>query len=169
MPQRVTPSLDDLIQRILDREGGVVQNKGEGYITRFGQTPGFLEQFGLPVPTDRVSAAANYVKWINLTGFHPLVDAGDDLADILLDIAVMSGHQKAIKALQAVLKIPVDGALGPVTLLAIASCDRRQMAREVIAWDIAFQGRIITLNPTAKAQYAAGWANRIAEHVRRLS
>lgn len=160
--------LDILIERILVREGGVADvGDGKG-VTRYGQTPDWLAQFNLPVPKTRTDAAANYAKWIAMTGLDVVLTDADDLADIVLDIAVMSSAGKAVKALQAALKIHVDGVLGTMTLAALGMADRKQLAREVIAWDISYQGRLVTLDPS-RAKYAAGWANRIAEHVRRLS
>jgi len=160
--------INDLIERILDREGGV-KDVGDGKgITRFGQTPGWLEQFNLPSPTTREDAAINYRTWIDIVGFTSILGPGDDLADILLDIAVMSDHHKAIKALQACLSVKVDGVLGDVTREALVGANRATLARLVIAWDMAYQGRLITQNPTLRAQYAAGWAERMAGHVRRL-
>lgn len=163
----MTP-LEALIERLLDREGGVADvGDGKG-VTRYGQTPDWLAQFGLPVPTDRVSAGVNYLKWIDLTGLRPILLPGDDLADIVLDVAVMSDHRKAIKALQAALLVSVDGVVGAKTLAALAKANRAQLARNVIAWDMAYQGRLITLDPS-HAKWAAGWAERMAEHVRRLA
>ena len=160
--------IDALIERILDREGGI-QDVGDGKgVTRWGQTPGWLAQYNLPVPTTRVEAAVNYRTWIDLIGFRSIVEPGDALADILLDIAVMSSAPKAVKALQACLLVKVDGVLGDVTRYALVAADRRRrLACAVIAWDIAYQGRLITLDPT-RAQWAAGWAARLAGHVRRL-
>lgn len=164
----MTP-LDALIERLLDREGGVADvGDGKG-ITRFGQTPEWLEQFGLPAPTTRAEAAVNYKRWLDLVKLTVVVLPGDDLADILLDVAVMSSAPKAIKALQASMHLAVDGVLGPVTLGTLNGSDRRQLARDVIAWDMAYQGRVITMDPTGRARYAAGWAERMAEHVRRLA
>lgn len=167
----MTP-LERLIERILDDEGGI-KDVGDGKgVTRFGQTPDWLARFNFTPPRTRGEAALNYLTWIGLIKFHPLVDPGDDLADILIDIAVMSDHSKAVKALQASLGFAgqdVDGALGSKTLTALAAASRRQLARDVIAWDMSYQGRLITMNPGGRAQYAAGWANRMAKHVRRLA
>ena len=161
--------INELIERILDREGGVADvGDGKG-ITRFGQTPEWLEQFSLPSPTTREDAAINYRTWIDIVGLTAIVAPGDDLADIVLDIAVMSSAPKAIKALQVCLMVKVDGVLGDGTKTALVGADRAKLARAVIAWDMAFQGRLITQNPTQRARYAAGWANRMAGHVRRLA
>jgi lysozyme family protein len=165
--EAVTP-LDALVGRVIQREGGVADvGDGKG-VTRYGQTPDWLAQFNLPTPKTPEDAAANYLTWIALLGFHPLVDAGDNLADILLDIAVMSSGAKAVKALQTALGINADGVLGPQTLEALSrAASREVLATLVIAWDMEYQGSVITLNPQ-RAQYAKGWARRMAEHVRRL-
>lgn len=164
-------ALDALVQRILVREGGI-KDIGDGQgVTRFGQTPGWLAQFKLTAPTTPEQAAANYRVWLAVTHLDLVVgDVPDDLADIVIDIAVMSSAEKGIKALQAVLHVqPVDGVLGPVTLAALARGDRRQLARDVIAWDMQFQGQLITMDPTRLARWAHGWADRLAGHVRGLS
>ena len=163
----VTP-LEALIGRVIQREGGVADvGDGKG-VTRYGQTPEWLTQFNLAAPRSVQEAAANYLRWIDLVGFRPLVDAGDDLADILLDIAVMSSAPKAVKALQAALNVRVDGVLGRETLQALALTGRRRLAFLVIAWDMEYQGKVITLNPQ-RAMYAGGWAARMAAHVRDLA
>jgi len=163
----MTP-LDALIDKLLDREGGIADvGDGKG-VTSWGQTPAWLAEFNLSVPENREQAASNYLIWLEEIGLKPLLTPWDDLADILLDIAVMSSAQKAVKALQSALGVPVDGVLGPRTMAALSGSDRRQLARNVIAWDIEYQGRVITDNPQ-RAEYAAGWAKRMAAHVRRLA
>lgn len=163
----MTP-LETLISRILVDEGGVADvGDGKG-ITSYGQTPGWLAQFNLTAPKTPEEAASNYQRWIVLIGFQALVEAGDNLAWILLDIAVMSDYHKAVKALQASIGIPVDGVLGPATQAAVAAAASREiLAHLVIAWDMEYQGSVITMNPQ-RALYAKGWARRMAKHVRRL-
>ena len=164
----MTP-IQELIQRILVREGGVA-DVGDGMgITRWGQTPAWLATFSLPVPQDAKQAADNYQQWLIVTGLiHVIGPTTDELADIVIDIGVMSSAPKAFKALQAALKLPIDGVLGPATQRALDAADRKQLAREVVAWDTAYQGRLVTLDPS-RAKYSAGWANRMADHIRDLS
>jgi lysozyme family protein len=163
-------AVDVLIARVLDREGGI-KDLGDGKgVTRFGQTPGWLAQFGFTAPTTPVEAAANYAAWLNATHLIRIVGpVVDDLADIVIDIAVMSSAPKGIMALQATLHIPVDGVFGAQTLAALATTDRKQLARDVIAWDMVFQGRLIVHDPIKLARWAAGWAKRLADHVRQLA
>lgn len=159
---------DDLIARIILREGGVADvGDGKG-ITRWGQTSDWLAQFNLPVPQNASEAAVNYARWMQVTGLNFIATAADDLADIVLDIAVMSSAPKAFKALQAAMGLTPDGIFGATTKAVLASTDRSRLARLVIAWDMEYQGRLITLVPQ-RAEYAAGWAARMAGHVRNLA
>lgn len=162
----MTP-IESLIAKLIDREGGIADvDDGKG-VTRFGQTPAWLTQFNLLPPSTREQAAINYLSWLNVVGLTPVMLAGDGLSDIILDVAVMSGHRQAIMALQSVLHVPTDGALGPKTLAALVTADRRELTKLIIAWNMEFEGRIIVNNP-ARARDAAGWAVRLAGHVRRL-
>lgn len=165
----MTLAVADIVNRVLQREGGIADvGDGKG-TTYFGQTKDWLDQFNLPTPKTPTDAAKNYAQWLKVTGLEQVVSVADSLADIVVDIAVMSDHRKGIKALQAALKIQVDGVLGPRTLAALAKIDREQLAREVIAWDMEYQGRLITMDPVQRGRYAAGWSSRMAGHVRSLA
>jgi lysozyme family protein len=159
---------DEIIGRILLREGGVADvGDGKG-ITRYGQTPGWLAQFGLPAPANHAEAADNYAAWLRLTRLDRLIGPqADALADAVIDLAVHSGHVTAIKALQVSVDVRADGVIGPMTLAAIQ--DRPRAAVRVIAWRIEQQGGLIARDPVRYARYALGWARRNAEHVRGLA
>jgi lysozyme family protein len=164
-------SRDEIIARILQREGGVADvGDGKG-VTRYGQTPGWLSQFNLPIPTNETEAAENYAAWMRLTKLDQLLsDRTDTLADAVIDLAVHSGHVVAIKALQGALGVTADGVIGPVTLKAVRiDEDRRRAAAGVIAWRVIQQGNLIAQNPGKYARYAHGWARRNAEHIRGLA
>ena len=161
-------SRDEIVRRIIDREGGVKDvNDGKG-LTRWGQTPGWLTEFNLPIPTNATDAALNYVEWMRVTGLDRLIGAeADSLADAVIDLAVHSGHVTAIKSLQRAIGAAPDGVIGPKTLALIV--DRRVVAADVIAWRLEQQGNLIARDPARYASNAHGWARRNAEHVRRLA
>ena len=169
------PARDEVIRRILEREGGIADvGDGKG-ITRFGQTPGWLEQFDLPMPTNEAEAADNYAAWLAITGLDAVIgDAPDALADFVIDFAVHSGHQPAIRALQIALgHLKVDGTVGPKTRAAIDVLDpvpgrRRCVAASVLAEEVRYQGRLIATQPERYARYAHGWANRNADKILQL-
>lgn len=163
-------AVDDLITGVLLREGPP-QDIGDGKgMTYWGQTPDWLATFHLPIPLTTLDAVENYKSWLEQTHLILIVGAeADDLADIVIDLAVMSSHEKGIKALQAALHVGVDGVMGPETLGALSRVNRPALARAVIAWDMEYQGLIITTHPEKLARWAHGWAHRLADHVRRLS
>lgn len=141
---------------------------GKG-VTRWGQTPGWLTQFNLPIPTNATEAADNYAEWLRLTGLEAVIgDEADPAADFVIDFAVHSGHIPAVKLLQNALKVTADGVIGPKTREAIEWADRRWLAFAVIAGEMKFQGGLITDNPVKHARWARGWANRNAEKLLQL-
>lgn len=160
---------NELIDRVLQREGGVADvGDGKG-ITRWGQTPGWLTQFNLPIPDSSEAAASNYAEWLRLTGLDAVIgDEADPAADFVIDFAVHSGHIPAIKALQSALKVTSDGVIGPKTRTALDWADRRWLAFAVIAAEMKYQGGLITDNPAKHARWARGWANRNAEKLLQL-
>ena len=82
----------------------------------------------------------------------------------MLDSAVQHGPKTAIRWLQKIVRVPVDGILGPVSLEAINRWDTDVLYRMMVAERCRFYGRLITADPT-QAVFAAGWANRIAEFI----
>jgi lysozyme family protein len=158
-----------LIEMVLVREGGV-KDVGDGMgVTRWGQTPKWLADFGFPVPTTREDAAANYRSFLTRTGLIGLCALADPLADFVIDYAVHSHHSVAIRALQAAMgTVMVDGIWGPETELAVDRSDRRRLAAKVLIAETRHQGRLITNAPDKYARYAAGWANRQADKLELL-
>lgn len=158
-----------VISAILLREGGV-KDVGDGKgLTRWGQTPEWLEEFDLPIPTSADEAAENYHRWLLLTNLIAVCDMPDSLADIVIDWAVHSGHRPAVKAMQRVLGVAVDGVLGTETETALQSVRRDLLARRVLAASDRYKGRLITDDPARYARFAAGWANRRAQQIEDLS
>jgi len=87
---------------------------------------------------------------------------------MVVDFAVHSGHQVAIRTLQKALGVDVDGVIGPETQAAIDGCDRAQIARHVIAGRLRFVGRLITDSPWSHGRFAAGWCARLAGQIEAL-
>lgn len=162
---------DEIVDRVIAREGGVAQVVGETWITRWGQTPQWLATFKLPTPISVEEAHDNYVAWLHLTRLDRLIgETPDVLADVVIDYAVHSGHTTAIRALQDAVNVPADGVIGPVTLEAVRiDSDRRRAAALIIAARSEHQGRLIARKPQQFAIYALGWARRQAEFIRALA
>ena len=163
------PASMALIEKLLEREGGIA-DVGDGVgLTRFGQTPSWLATFNFPAPVNAEEATTNYLAWLHLTGLDAVIgDTPDALADFVVDFAVHSGHQTAIRALQRALGVPVDGMMGPVTIAALMGAHRVRLAFAVLAEELRYQGKVIRNNPQ-RATYAFGWANRNAEKLLSLA
>jgi hypothetical protein len=169
---RPTPATDELIRRVIEREGGV-KDVGDGKgVTRWGQTPGWLAEFNLPIPTDVIGAADNYLAWLHLTGLIHVVGATVDLfADFVIDFAVHSGHVPVVKVLQGLAGVKADGRVGPVTTKALVRLvsGRVGLAVKVLSAEIRYQGRLLEKHPERHAKFAHGWANRNADKLLRLT
>lgn len=157
----------EVITRVLRWEGGIADvGDGKG-ITRFGQTPAWLDQFGLPTPTTPEEARLNYQRWLVRTGLIGVCDYPDPFAIGVVDWAVHSGHRTAIRGLQAALGVAVDGTYGPETQAAVDAVDRRGAACRLIAHRARFVFGLLANVQNAK--YARGWGNRISEQIESLA
>lgn len=163
---------DVVIARVIRREGGI-KDVGDGKgLTRFGQTPGWLAQFGLPAPDTPAQAATNYRAWLDLTGLIALCGEADVFVDAVIDWAVHSGHPRAIRSMQAAVQVRPDGVIGPVTRAAIdalGTAGRRAAAAKVVADRVRHSGGLITADPAQYSRNAKGWANRQAEFIEALA
>lgn len=161
-----------VIATVLKFEGGIADvGDGKG-VTRFGQTPDWLNQFGLAAPSTAAEAAANYRAWLDVTGLIALCDVADLLAEVTIDWAVHSGHGRPIRALQAAIGTRPDGVIGERTEAAIAEltpAQRQKGAAKVMADRVRHAGKLITDDPAEYARWAKGWANRHAELIERLA
>ncbi|MDH5244855.1 MAG: hypothetical protein OEW98_00275 [Betaproteobacteria bacterium] len=161
-------TVDDLLWAVIEREGGIADVGDGAGVTRFGQTPGWLDTFGYPPPTTAVEALDNYRRWLHDTGLLAVCEPVDPLAECVVDWAVHAGHPRAIRSLQAVLGVRPDGVLGPLTRAALARADRRRLACYVVADRVRHFGRLLSREAETR-RFAAGWANRIAAFVEALA
>lgn len=82
--------------------------------------------------------------------------AGVDYA--VFDYGVNSGVGRAARVLQRVCAVPDDGALGPVTMQAVAACDAKSLVAAICDERLRFLQKLRTWPVFGK-----GWARRVAE------
>lgn len=82
------------------------------------------------------------------------------IADICVDWAWASGTKTAIKKVQAILGVDIDGVVGMYTIKAINSADQRDLFRRIKQSRILFVESIVKRNPSQK-RFLNGWINRI--------
>lgn len=159
----MTPAVQATITRILAHEGGIA-DVGDGMgVTRFGQTPAWLEQWGLPIPTDAREAALNYAEWMGRIGLADLCDIDGDLGYLVTDWAVHSGHQTAIRELQRLVGVATDGVIGPITLAAVEQAGRRMLIRRFVGARGRHLGSLLASETVDRRKWARGWLNRLAD------
>ncbi len=112
--------MPDPIDDVLKREGLSTNDpRDKGRRTAFG-----ISEAANPAAwadgkvTEEEARAIYATKYIQRPGFHQITDPA--LRAFLIDYGVMSGPTLAILRLQALLDVPQDGVLGPVTLKALA-------------------------------------------------
>jgi lysozyme family protein len=160
------------LDHVLAHEGGYADHpKDPGGATNFGITHKTLARWRkvspwwkLPKADVRALGKAEAAKiyeasyWQQVHGAS--LPAGLDLA--LFDYAVNSGRGRAIKALQAALKVKADGWIGPLTLDALKA---RIAAGAVTGLITALcDGRMSFLQRLATfAVFGRGWTRRVAD------
>lgn len=151
----------DIIDRIITREGG-------SRITRDPADPGGLTKFGISqranpdVDIEQLTYADAREIYMQQYITQPRLHLIDDpvLAEVLIDFAVHSGAQKAIKCLQRVVGVTQDGVLGPKTLEALDKLDSATVAKAVTIQRCLFLARQVQNQPT-KLKFLTGWLTRV--------
>ena len=138
---------------------GIVVNLHDGGgLTRFGITSKNHPEAPADFYTKPAAAAIEDAKNIYHTSYWLPIYGGefqtDELAATLLSFAVNDGVHEAVKLLQGVLGVAVDGAFGPGTLAAVrqisSEADVAERLREA---QEAFYRRL-------GGQYLTGWLRR---------
>ncbi len=152
------------LAHVLRHEGGYVDHaRDPGGATNMGITIGTLSDWlGRPATKAEVRAlpkdiaAAIYHKryWLPVRG--DALGPGLDLA--VFDYAVNSGPGRAVRTLQAALGVQMDGAMGPVTLAALAGRDRVALVQDICDRRMAFLRSLDTFDT-----FGRGWSRRVAE------
>lgn len=149
---------------VLHHEGGLVNHpRDPGGVTNRGITIGTLRKWrGQDVSPEDVAALteaearaiyrARY--WNPVKGDE--LPPGVDLA--VFDFAVNSGTGRAARALQGVVGVQQDGAIGPRTLAAVRVMDPREVVTNLC------DGRLVFLRSLRHWDtFGRGWGNRVAD------
>ena len=177
-------TIDDLIDAVIDREGGYVHHPADrGGPTRWGITEAVARQRGWTgdmrgFPREEAAAIYRRLYWVR-PRFDRVADAAPLIAAELFDTGVNMGPRVAAGFLQRALNalnrgasdypdVAPDGRIGPATLAALAGfLDRRGGAGEGVLLKAieALQGeRYVALaeRRPANEAFLYGWlANRL--------
>jgi Glycosyl hydrolase 108/Predicted Peptidoglycan domain len=162
----VVPAKPDNFDRcmtvVLANEGGFVENAADpGGATNFGITKRTLEAFvGHPVSIDDVkNLSSNTAIEIYRSNYWNMMlcdslPSGVDL--MVFDYGVNSGPGQAVKTLQKLVGVNQDGAMGKITLPAVAKASPKNLINELATARMQFLQGLPTF-----AQFGAGWTRRV--------
>ncbi len=161
-------TVDRVIDGVLEREGGFVNDPADrGGPTKFGITQQTLALWR-EKPVTRadvelltVEEARDIYRQVYVTqpGFAAAVQ-NERLLALVVDYAVLSGPQTAVKALQRAIGIHDDGIIGPQTVrLLAAHSGSPEVYRRLLADRIAHHCEIVLTNPSQR-RFLRGWLNR---------
>lgn len=98
--------------------------------------------------------------------FFPMEEIPAQIAYVLFDVAVNSGHKTAARLLQNALNVKPDGCIGPQTLYAIQLRDSAYNVAEAMLIRRKQQYvSYVTRNPEL-SKFLKGWLNRV-DHARK--
>lgn len=153
------PTIEEIIGDIIKIEGPPTNDPTDrGGRTAFGisetSNPQAWADGKVTEAEAREIYEAKYVKWPK---FDQVTDT--HLMAQLVDWSVTSGPYIAIINLQKILNVDPDGAIGPVTLAALAKSDPKVVNNQLMLERIKMIGRIISKNPT-QVRFINGWLLR---------
>lgn len=77
----------------------------------------------------------------------------------LLDYSITSGPSVAISKVQEILKLRIDGIIGPQTLAVLATKDPRKTNNSLVIARVMMICRLVQAKPS-QLQFLAGWCDR---------
>ena len=158
------------INRLLRLEGGYVNHKNDkGGCTCKGVTlPLFRGTYGAGLDCDDLKTISDdQAACIYKRNFWDVCKADNmhdsNIAYLLVDYAVNSGCRTAIKGVQGLLGVEMDGVVGNITIGAInAYSDPRELFDKLMGVRRQHYLRIVENNPSQKV-FLKGWMNRLKE------
>ena len=152
---------------ILRWEGGYVNDPvDKGGATNKGITLATFRQFyGATATVDQLKALTDE-QWLHIfrCGFWDKFKADDianqSVANLCVDWAWASGVGTAIRQVQALLGVSVDGIVGAKTLAAINKANQRHLFAKIKSVRLRFVENIVKRNTTQR-KFLNGWKNRI--------
>lgn len=166
----VTRNMESVISLIIMDEGGIADvGDGKG-VTRYGQTPAWIEAWDLVPPGTMADAAANYEAVFKKTGVDEVIERDVATGHALATFAIHAGETAAISALQRELHVVVDGVIGPKTLQALERASDSVVAHGLVAAYVEYVlGEAMANRTRDNRQYARGWSRRAGKLIRGLA
>lgn len=160
----MTLDVDSIIDDILEREGQgtppYLDKHDKGGRTSYGISAKAHPDAWRPGPPTKAQARAIYQREY-VKPFRALFDvtSGGVLA-ALIDDAVLSGVTTAIKRLQAVLRVTIDGVIGPQTIAAVEKVPPNRLQQRVVVNRAIRIARLVQ-SDVSTLSFLTGWITRV--------
>ena len=161
MKDKIFTSFDDIIEVVLEHEGGYVNDpKDPGGETNFGIAKRSHPDVDIKNLTK--DGAKEIYKEVYWNG-NKVESLSEDLRHIYFDMCVNQGRGRAVKILQRAAnakgaELKVDGGMGPKTLAAMENVELDR----VRAYRVKYYADLVTRKPDLEKFYF-GWFRRALE------
>jgi lysozyme family protein len=160
-----------MLDQLIEREGGYVNHSADrGGPTKYGIT---AKTLGIWLGLNRAATIAE-VRALTRDEAKAIYRARylkpfecvpvDELRAQLFDFAVNAGPRAAIVALQRILKVPVDGILGPRTLAAVIALPWRDVNNKLVAERLNHYADIVA-DDISQVVFFRGWIARAVDFI----
>lgn len=159
------PRIDPVIDEILTAEGGFSDDPTDPG----GRTDKGISEAAHPKAwedgkvTTEEARAIYEDQYVKRPGFDQIPDTR--LLHHLVDFGVTSGPTTAIRHLQTLLGVEVDGILGPETLQALSTVSLRDLSNHLMCSRLEMIGRILNRDKS-QVRFALGWIRRAISFLR---
>jgi lysozyme family protein len=153
----------NIIDRILLEEGGYVNDPHDaGGETKYGISKRAHPDEDIKNLTKERARELLERDYIEKPGFGALTPGA--VRDQLIDIGYHSGPATAVRLLQAVLGVPIDGILGPNTRATLGSSDPLKINNLLVQKRVLFLADIVADKPQ-NLKFLRGWMKRALSHL----
>lgn len=160
----MTLDIDSIIDDILEREGQgtppFIAKHDKGGRTSWGISEKAHPEAWRPGPPTKAQARAIYVRQY-VAPFRRLFDVtSSGVLAALIDDAVLSGVNTVIKRLQAVLRVTIDGVIGPQTIAAVRAAPPNRLQQRLVVNRAIRVARLVQ-SADSNLSFLTGWITRI--------
>lgn len=144
---------------VRDRQGNVIAEEDPddpGGLTKYGIDKAAHPNVDIRNLTEEEAKEIYYRDYYLASGADKFPDG---IADIVFDISVNNGKDRAIKILQEAVGTTVDGVLGPETIARVNTASREQTMMAMLSAREQLY-RNIAANRSASQKFLGGWLNR---------
>ena len=151
-------AFDNAFQRLLSMEGGISNvTEDHGGLTKYGISQRSYPNLDIANLTEDQAKAIYKTDFWDALKLDQIIDSS--VASAIFDTAVNFGQPKAIRIIQGIAGVTVDGIIGPKTLTAINSATAPIFIAMLVLSRIEHRVDVCLHDPSQKT-FIIGWLRR---------